>query len=471
MPTASERIKSFVDSSLPEHSRHDPDAHLRASALVLLSILTGVLSSFLALMNFFRFESIMSGGVIAIFSLASLITPLVLRASKSIRFASHWLIGGFVFILCFMSVYHGGPVSPSMIGMVLVPILATFIQGRRWGLRWAILGGAWGIGLLVAKYAFGHRFEQILTDAQLEQFNQISLTVAMMTVYLYSAIYEQLKQRIDDQLLEREHELERALQDANKANEAKSKFLANMSHELRTPLNAVIGYSELIREESHELTLEEALPDIAKIEGSAQHLLKLISEILDLSKIEAGKLDLIAETFDVNILLGEVHATLTPMTNAQQNALTVQVDDQIDSMCSDRSRIRQILLNLGSNAAKFTEHGEVSILVSPDLCDSAPGVRFEVRDTGEGIEPDKIESMFEAFNQADNSMRGSRGGTGLGLAITRHLVRMLGGVMHVESALGVGSSFSFVLPLTLQIPLAQENVGEPKTSDRATESS
>ena len=446
MSTTSEQIKSFVDQSLPEHARLDQETHLRASALVILSVLTGIISSFLALVNFFQFDSLISGGAIALFSLSCLLTPLVLRMSKSLTFASHWLIGAFVSVLCVVSVFHGGPASPSMVGMVLVPILASFIQGRRWGLRWALLGSTWGIGLLVAKYGFGYDFEQILTDAQIQQFNQIALTAATMTVYLYSAIYEQLKQRVEDQLVKREHELERAFKAASQANEAKSKFLANMSHELRTPLNAVIGYSELIREEAGEITLEDALPDIAKIEGSAQHLLKLISEILDLSKIEAGKLELITETFDVSVLLGEVHATLTPMANARGNTITVDVDDAVGSMVSDRSRIRQILLNLGSNAAKFTDNGAIEVHVTPTEHGGTPGVRFEVRDTGEGIESGQIEAMFEAFNQADNSMRGSRGGTGLGLAITRHLVVMLGGAMHVESEVGVGSSFAFVLP-------------------------
>ncbi|MBL9172182.1 MAG: hypothetical protein JNL10_01485 [Verrucomicrobiales bacterium] len=229
---------------------------------------------------------------------------------------------------------------------------------------------------------------------------------------------------------------EAARQDADAANRAKSQFLANMSHELRTPLNAIIGYSEMVQEMS-DATVSEVAPDLQKINAAARHQLGLVNDILDLSKIEAGKMTASPETFDLERLVAEVASTIQPLMARNSNALRVECPPDIGSVFSDQTKIRQSLFNLLSNASKFTERGTVVLSVGRD----GKRVRFTVTDTGIGMTPEQLGKLFEAFVQADAATSRKYGGTGLGLVLSRRFCRLLGGDLTATSEPGVGSTF------------------------------
>jgi len=246
-------------------------------------------------------------------------------------------------------------------------------------------------------------------------------------------------------------ELLRARQDAEAANSAKSQFLAHMSHELRTPLNAIIGYSEMVEEEVGDVGHPELAPDLQKIRAAGRHLLALINDILDLSKIEAGKLELYVEPFDVRDTIRDVTTTIRPLVEKNANRLEVRCAETLGTMRSDLVKVRQALLNLLSNACKFTDHGTITLTADRERNGAAAEwLVFTIADTGIGMTPEQMGKLFEAFTQADASTARRYGGTGLGLAITRRFCQMMGGDVVVASEPGKGSTFTVRLPAALE---------------------
>ncbi|MBD2087934.1 ATP-binding protein [Coleofasciculus sp. FACHB-542] len=280
-----------------------------------------------------------------------------------------------------------------------------------------------------------------------------------------------------ERVSERTKELQQAKELAEASSTSKSQFLANMSHELRTPLNAVINLSKLLEEDAQDLGLsdEDFISDLQSINSAGKHLLALINDILDLSKIEAGKMTLYPETFDIKMLIISVVITVKPLVEKNGNVLDVHCDENLGTMYADQIKVRQILFNLLSNAAKFTEQGRVTLTVQKDESAIAQSqlsaaslktrnsdsstlhpsslktsfILFRVADTGIGISDEQQQQLFQAFMQGDASTTKKYGGTGLGLAISRHFCQMMGGDITVESQEGMGSSFTVRLPLSL----------------------
>jgi signal transduction histidine kinase len=289
------------------------------------------------------------------------------------------------------------------------------------------------IGVLAAR--FNHLAEQVggLLRSLEEQASALRAEVAE-------------GQRKEERLRVLNAEHAAARDQAMAANRAKSTFLAQMSHELRTPLNAIIGYTELIAEETAERGLTGLTEDARRVLQAAHHLLGIISDILDLSKIEAGKHEVSVKDFDVLDLVAEVCETVTPMIARRENALVVVRKVERLPARTDRTKLRQSLLNLLSNAAKFTSRGQVELVVDSISVDGQPWIWLAVRDEGIGIPSGKISALFEPFTQVDNSPTRRFDGTGLGLAITRRFCRMLGGDVSVDSELGRGSVFVIRVP-------------------------
>ena len=263
---------------------------------------------------------------------------------------------------------------------------------------------------------------------------------------------------LKQEIAERKH-IESALQQAKEfaeaSNLAKSQFLANMSHELRTPLNAIIGYSEIIHEELSDQGQEDLLPDLDKIKAAGKHLLGLINDILDLSKIEAGRMDLFFENFNLSTLLDEILATTFPLAEKRGNELKVVSADNTLELYSDMTKLRQILINLLSNAIKFTEKGTVSLEIQ--LLNEDKWIEFRVVDNGIGMSEEQQAKIFQPFVQADASTTRRYGGTGLGLVLSKRFTQMLGGHIFVNSEFGVGSVFTMQIPRRADLPEIAES--------------
>jgi signal transduction histidine kinase/CheY-like chemotaxis protein len=271
---------------------------------------------------------------------------------------------------------------------------------------------------------------------------------------------EELTDHLEEQVVERTRDLELARAAAESANQTKSQFLANMSHELRTPLNAIIGYSEMLVEEAEDLGQETFVPDLRRIHTSGRHLLGLINDVLDLSKIEAGRMELYVESLSVEAVVRDVAATVEPLVAQKENRLAVVVDPDAGEMAADQVKVRQILFNLLSNATKFTEAGSITLSVQRTPSSrEGEWIVFEIADTGIGMTTEQLERLFQPFTQADASTTKKYGGTGLGLTITRRFAEMMGGTIDVRSAVGEGTRFTVRLPVHVEAGAAPDAQG------------
>ncbi|MEO8352919.1 MAG: response regulator, partial [Chthoniobacteraceae bacterium] len=339
------------------------------------------------------------------------------------------------------------------------PTLATFHVVQPWHENRAVILPAAGAGvallgwMLIARILYGRkrREAQRLRDALLVEEHAARKATERANEELQEAraIAEMAKEVAEHakwQVEAKNEQLSAAKEAADEANRTKSQFLANMSHELRTPLNAIIGYSEMLQEEAEDLDQMGFIPDLQKIHSAGKHLLGLINDILDLSKIEAGKMTLYLEEFDVNKLVQEVAATVQPLVSKNGNTLVVACPADIGRMTADVTKVRQTLFNLLSNACKFTERGTIRLLVSPLVTAESSTLNFTVIDSGIGMTPEQMDRLFQEFTQADASTTRKFGGTGLGLAISRKFCQLMGGGITVDSEVNLGTTFTATLP-------------------------
>jgi signal transduction histidine kinase/DNA-binding response OmpR family regulator len=308
-----------------------------------------------------------------------------------------------------------------------------------------------GVPLMRAGAAIG---AVLLTRSEVEPFTQQQID--LITTFADQAVIAIANVTLFDEIQDKSRQLEQASQH-------KSQFLANMSHELRTPLNAIIGYSEILQEDAVDLGQDNLVTDLKKIESAGRHLLGLINDILDLSKIEAGKMDIYLEDVEIVPLLEEVRSIIVPMAEKNANVLEYRLADNLGSMRTDRTKLKQSLLNLFSNGSKFTENGRLTLDVQRFETDK-PMVSFAISDTGIGMTEEQLGRLFQAFNQADASTTKKYGGTGLGLAITRNFCQLLGGNVTVTSKPGEGSTFTIVLPDSPVAPAPAKATDAPPLS-------
>jgi len=324
--------------------------------------------------------------------------------------------------------------------------------------RWQIVGCSAFIILVFLGLELSHYslIPASVTDPTIQRWVYLTLVLTTFTLTLLPLrLFYLASSRAEKRLIQANAELQRVNDQLNRtrdeavhASQAKSMFLANMSHELRTPLNAIIGYSELIREELEEAGVSEASVDLEKIRGAGKYLLNIVSDVLDLSKIEAGRVDMFWESFGIDDLVDDVAAWIRPQAEKTRNRIEVlrPRGDQLGSITADKTRLRQALVNLLNNACKFTEGGVVRLAVSRELSADAECIVFKISDTGIGMTPEVVRELFQPFTRGDLETMRKYEGTGLGLAISRRLVRMMGGDITVESTPGKGSTFTVRVP-------------------------
>ena len=364
---------------------------------------------------------------------------------------------------------YGGVSSPFLIWVITVPLLAFFYVGSSWIARFAVPASlTLSMTLFYLTYLNDSSFPVNIPLTSMVEAGLISAFCACGYVFMMAIYYTNIVDSQSELLKEKDRhdltlqELTVAKDDAVAANGAKSEFLAKMSHELRTPLNAVIGYSEILLEDAELESRGEDIADLQKISAAGKHLLAMVNDVLDISKIEAGKMELFIEEVDLAGFLNDVEFTARPMIIQNSNKLVVDKDQDLGVIEADATKLRQAVLNLLSNAAKFTQSGKIELKIERTVIDDKDWVNFSVTDTGVGISEEHSKLLFSNFSQAHPSISAKFGGTGLGLSVSQKLIQLMGGEITIKSEVGVGSCFTICLPA-----YAESGVGSLIIQDEA----
>lgn len=389
---------------------------------------------------------------------------LLPRAYVPIAMAS---VLNLVFCILWGAYHYGGASSPFLVWLVLVPLLGFMYLGSTWLARITVLSAIFGgLACLYGLYLHGafpnHIPVENMVVAGVLSALGANLYVFMMAAY-YAVVVDSQSELMQE--IERHQSTLRALtvakNEAERANGAKSEFLAKMSHELRTPLNAVLGYSEILLEDAELDGRGEQIADLQKISGAGKHLLAMVNDILDISKIEAGKMVLHVERVDLDKLISDVEATARPLAAKNTNSFVVDAERPLGTVQADATKLRQAIFNLLSNAAKFTQNGQITLSVARRRIDGWEWMEIAVTDTGIGISPEQQRALFSNFSQANSKIAAVYGGTGLGLSLSQNLCRLMGGRIEVESALGKGARFAIHLPADVAPSAGASPVASP----------
>jgi signal transduction histidine kinase len=392
--------------------------------------------------------------VLAVSIAAFWVFPFVLRAGVPYNPLALVSIENLIFCILWSCYFYGGVTSPTLAWVLVIPLLAFFYLGSSIKLRVIVhVMFAVNVAAFSFFYFFGFHINNSLPVAAMQGLGLVSTTAAAIYVAMMALYYAKIQASHGELESEmREHmatatALRAATEEAERAGAAKADFLAKMSHELRTPLNAVIGYSQILLEDAEIEGDSASVADLSKIHLAGQHLLKLVNEILDLSKIEAGKLELDLEEIDICELLEDIAENARPAALKNGNEFSCMISPYLGVGLCDAGRFRNMAGQLLDNAAKFTQNGKVEFIAKRMSGEDGDQLLVDVIDNGIGISPDQIAHLFEKFTVADDSSTSKYGGTGLGLALSQKLCKLMGGEISVESALGKGSRFTIRIPL------------------------
>lgn len=379
--------------------------------------------------------------------------PLGMKVIGRLQPLAWFSVENLTFVTLFGSYYYGGVSSPFLPWLLIALLLGFFYIGER---PFMVLGiFCANVAGFFAAYLLNGSFPQHIPLEGLSGVGVVSVTtatiyMAMMALYYADVVASQSgRQQEAARHRATAERLRKAMEEAERSNRQKSVFLAKMSHQLRTPLNAVIGYSEILLEDAKE-NEDEQIADLQRINSAGKHLLSLVTDVLDMSKIESNKTDLTIQPFHLNDFIDDVVSTGRSLVTSNGNEFIIDREAGLGIVISDETRLRQAVLNLLSNAGKFTKHGRVTLSASRHTERGEDWVRLSVTDTGIGITADNLLKLFKDFNQADASTASKYGGTGLGLALSRHLCRMMGGNIDVQSEFGRGSRFTIRIPAYLE---------------------
>jgi signal transduction histidine kinase len=444
-----------LDWFVPSNARVD-EATLGRSRIFAFSHLFGPFLGH-AISFYLYFEANQSGvpfWVIVGCITAFWILPFALRLTGRLQLLATLSVTNLTFVTLFGSYYYGGFSSPFLPWLLTALLLGFFYLGER---PLVVLGiFCVNIAGFFLAYKASGAFPVLIPLEELSGVGVVSVVsatiyVSMMAIYYANVVTSQsFLVHEADRHRATAARMRRAMEEAERANEAKSIFLAKMSHQLRTPLNAVIGYSEILLEDAEQRDEIALTEDLRRINAAGKHLLSLVTSVLDLSKIESEKTELVVEPFDVARFIDDVVATSRSLIIANRNEFIVERSSDLGIMISDATKLRQSVLNLLSNAGKFTKDGRVTLSITRERMAPSDWIIISVDDTGIGITPDNLAKLFKDFNQAESSTAAKYGGTGLGLALSQNLCRMMGGSITVESSYGRGSRFTIRVPAYLE---------------------
>jgi len=472
-------LNRIIDQFVPDNVRDDIAKEKRVRMFLISHLLGPFLGHPITLFllatdpNPFPHVPILGASIMAFW-----LFPLALKI-----WPNHYSILAFVsvqnlsFAILWGSYHYGGAQSPFLMWYLILPLLSFFYLGS--GLKTSLaifIQVTGGLAIFAGTYYLGRSFPLHIALSEMTHISMISAYCASIYVFFMASYYATVVDSQSEFLKEIDRhqatmeKLTVAKDEAEAANGAKSDFLAKMSHELRTPLNAVLGYSEILLEDAELDGRGEQISDLQKISAAGKHLLSMVNDILDISKIEAGKTELHAETFDFAELIDEIEATSRPMAAKNTNKFVVERGEDLGMLYLDGTKLRQAVYNLLSNSAKFTQNGEIILNASRYQMEGADRISISVTDTGVGISKDAQSSLFTNFTQANASITAKFGGTGLGLSLSQNLCRLMGGDITVESDEGKGACFTIDLPASLvEIGEIDEIALPPLATDGATD--